>query len=153
MLLFDASLGFGDVRTAVRCAETVRRVAGPGETWTALRVRICAEAGEPAFDSLSRLVRENPGAEGPALLLSRELLAVGDERQAGPILRSLAANGCAEALFHLGVIALRRADSALALRYTRQAHQLSPDHEQTRHQLESLEALVAASTAAVEGSC
>jgi hypothetical protein len=84
-------------------------------------------------------LRRSPTAFGPTLILSRKLLARGEEGRARPLLEMLDALEFAEGPFMLGILATRMGDYAQALKRMYRARDLNPNHPQTLDQIKWLE--------------
>ena len=138
--LFDAAVDLGDYPTAKWVIEHFREAAGPGEEWARLGTTYFeAIAGpEEAEHFLRKAVFQNPYSVGPRLLLSRRLLQSGRDIEALEHLDMLEKLNCAEGAFFLGVSATRRGDIKNAFYWMQRAHELNPNHEDTKHQMDGL---------------
>ena len=140
--LFQAALEIGDYATAHRMTVHAHSVTGSSEAWAEMAVRLAekAEGKASAENVLHQAIAREPEAVGPRLVLSRRLLNEGNEREALPHLKRLAAAGVAESAYFLGVSAIRHGNYPEALEWMGRALELNPGHEETRRQADSLRA-------------
>ena len=138
--LCDAALQMGDLSTAHHTLQDLERLEGHTIDWAERRVRLAEVSQEPGgvYGLLDQVMRNNPNAIGPRLMLSRKLLADTRVQDATPHLHILQNQGVAEAAFRLGISHLQQGDIEGAIHFTQRAVDLNPGHAQSIEQLEKL---------------
>ena len=132
---FEAAAKVGSPNDMLEASQYVLKVEGASSKWALMRAKRAQAIGLDEEGELRKLLSENPGANGPGLLLATRRLDLGDENGAKPLLRLLDEWGCAEASFYLGVVATKEENFEEALRWMLRAHSLEPDHKQTNEQI------------------
>ncbi|HSI72187.1 MAG TPA: glycosyltransferase [Fimbriimonas sp.] len=143
-MLVAAALENLDVGVARDTISLVLQISGPTELWAKMHSEYYRAIGteQDADNFLLRAIAEHPRAIGPRLIYARRLQRTGREGEAYPHFLELAALGCAEASFYLGVTAMGQGQHALAARCLEEAHQLNPAHEQTLTILNEVRAIL-----------
>ncbi|RYG33822.1 tetratricopeptide repeat protein [bacterium] len=137
--LFELAISHGDLKTAAEVHQHLGATEGQGEGWASLGARLAEARGEDPFSWLRNVSSTSKDAASSRLLLARRLLAEGKEREATPYLLELESLGNAEAIFYLGVSAIRAGRYEQALGYMRKSQALNPGHPDTAEQIEKLQ--------------
>lgn len=137
--LFHASMARQDLATSGEALDQMLAAKGYTEGWVRYRLDYARFRGDDPEEALTLLVRDQPTAIAPRLLLARMLLDQGLIHAALPHLEFLDQIGCAEAAFFRGVCATRQGDYRTALHHMNRARDLNPNHDATLQQIAALE--------------
>lgn len=143
-LMHQTAAERGDFQNAERALTHWRQLEGPSPDWANALAAYAQSRGDNPEAALVRVLESEPGADGVRMALARGFLNSERVNEALPHLEYLAGRFNAEAIYFLGVVAVRRNDLYGALRYMRQAAILNPSHELTRNQIAAIEATIEA---------
>lgn len=142
-LLADACLKLGDVESASQLANSIFIHSGYERLWLEISMKVAEARGDAgALQFLQREVVEQPNFYEARRQLARRLLERELHAAARPHLLFLTDRGDPEAAYLLGVVALRAGAVSQAHRWMSIAHELNPEHEQTRQQLAAIESVI-----------
>ncbi len=138
--LFQAALQQKDYATAKECKDRIFHVAGLGESFCVAEANWLNSIQGPGAGLVAlQQIAQTHQTEGSMLVLCRELLGRGMEREAVPWLLRLNELDVAEAAFLLGSIETQQGNHEAALAWMHRAQHLNPDHEPTARLVAALE--------------
>ncbi len=142
--MYEAAMARTDLVLVQEALDAIRGAEGPSESWANRLCQFAERIGQSPEHVLRTFLQSNPYAMGPLMVLSRMLLAKGDEQGAAPFLVELDRLGSAEAAFLRGMAALSRVDVWAALEHMNRAFELNPIHEPTQLHLAELKRVLSA---------
>lgn len=141
---FDVALESKNLQIAQSMMEHVRNLEGPSENWAKMLSKYAGAAnpGTSIESELARAAAAFPESIGPRLVLMRRLLESERLEEALPLAEELAKQNVAEAIYALGIFAVRAGDFSRALELMIRANQLEPNKPETMSQIGSLRKLL-----------
>ena len=136
LALFDAALTVGDLATAERMLHAVHDTEPLGPDAPLLHARLAAARGDQY--GAEAAVTAAPESIPSRMALVRSLLAEERLGEAESHLHALEQANVAEAAYYLGVMAIRRSELPVALRWMERAALLNPEHAETQDQITHL---------------